>query len=91
MFLVKLYVGNYNIEYGLVNVANGSFKSYTNSTKDINVVWIEFLDLDIGKLQSNKFHVLFNKTNPANLDNNPMCCKIISKIKGKALGLRVPW
>jgi len=62
--LVELYVGNYNIEDGLVNGADGAFRLYTNSTEGIDVVWIEFLDLDIGKLQRSKFHVLYDKETP---------------------------
>ena len=54
-------LGNYNIEDGLINSVDEAFKSYTNSIEGIDVVWIEVLDPDIGKLKRRKFHVLFDK------------------------------
>lgn len=49
--LVELCAGNYNIEDGLVNGANGVFKKYTRKTEDIDIIWIEFIDTTIGKEQ----------------------------------------
>ena len=36
--LVELYAGNYNIEDGLVNGADGAFKSYSKDKKQVDVV-----------------------------------------------------
>ena len=38
--VVELYAGNYNIEDGLVNGADGAFKSYSKDKKQVNVVWV---------------------------------------------------
>jgi hypothetical protein len=47
--LVELYAWNYNIEDGLVNGADGIFKTYIQNNKYVDVVWIEFADKVIGK------------------------------------------
>jgi len=59
--LVEQYVGNYNIEDGLVNGVEKIFKRYERKKKDIYVVWTEFVDPTIGRDQSNKHSQLFEK------------------------------
>jgi hypothetical protein len=59
--LVELCVGNYNIEDGLVNGADGVFKKYTRKSKDIDVIWIDFVDPLIGKEQRNTHLHLYDK------------------------------
>ena len=59
--LVELYVGNYSIKDGLVNGIDGFFKIYTTSNKG-DVIWIEFNEKTIGKIQSNKFQHLYTPT-----------------------------
>ena len=52
--LVELYAGKYSIEDGLVNGADGVFKSYIRKHMDMDIVWIEFGDLTIGREQRSK-------------------------------------
>ena len=61
--LVELYAGNYNIEYGLVNGADGAFKSYSKDKKQFDVVWVEFVYPIVGKLQREKFHEFYDEKN----------------------------
>ena len=58
--LVELYAGNYNIEDGLVNGADGAIRSYSYGKKEMDVIWIEFVDPNVGKMQREKFHELYN-------------------------------
>ena len=44
--LVELIVGNYSIEDGLVNGAEGLFRYYTKNNPGF--IWIEFLDTKVG-------------------------------------------
>ena len=60
--LVELYAGNYNIEDGLVNGADGIFKAYTRKDNYIDVIWIEFTNLVIGQAQRNKHYKLYEKS-----------------------------
>jgi hypothetical protein len=59
--LVELYAGNYNIEDDLVNGINGIFKRYTRKNKDVDIIWIEFVDPTIEKAQRNKHCQLYEK------------------------------
>ncbi len=59
--LIELCAGNYNIEDGLVNGADGVFKKYTRKTKDIDIIWIDFIDATIGKEQRNTYSQLYDK------------------------------
>ena len=58
--LVELYARNYNIEDDLVNGADGAFKSYSKDKKQVYVVWVEFVDPIVGKLQREKFHEFYD-------------------------------
>lgn len=58
--LVELYAGNYNTSDGLVNGAEGIFKSYSSNNNGPDIVWIEFSDTEIGKQQRNKFKQLYD-------------------------------
>lgn len=55
--LVELIGGNYAINDGLVNGADGIFRLYTSGTPDI--VWIEFTDTTIGSKQCQTMHHLY--------------------------------
>ena len=55
--LVELIEGNYSIEHGLVNGAEGLFRYYTKNNPGF--IWIEFLDTKVGLLERNKMHHLF--------------------------------
>ena len=59
--LVELYARNYNIEDGLVNGVDGEFKSYSKDKKQVDVVWVEFVDPIVGKLQREKFHEFYDE------------------------------
>ena len=61
--LVKLYAGNYYIEDDLVNGVDGAFKSYSKDNKQVDVVWVEFVDPIVGKLQREKFHEFYDEKN----------------------------
>ena len=58
--LVELYARNYNIEDGLVNGADGAMRSYSYGKKEMDVIWIEFVDPAVGKMQREKFHELYD-------------------------------
>jgi len=47
--LVELYARNYNTNDGLVNGAEGIFRSYSSNNNRTDIVWIEFSDTEIGK------------------------------------------
>ena len=55
--LVEFIAGNYSIEDGLVNGAEGLFRYYTKNNPGF--IWIEFLDTKVGLLERNKMHHLF--------------------------------
>jgi hypothetical protein len=57
--VVELYVGNYNIDDGLVNGVEGNFKRYTNNNNGLDIVWIEFSTTNIGKYQRTKSPKLY--------------------------------
>ena len=59
--LVELYAGNYNIEEILVYGADGAFKSYSKDKKQVDVVWVEFVDPIVGKLQREKFREFYDE------------------------------
>ena len=58
--LVELYAGNYNTNDGLVNGAEGIFKSYSSNNNRPDIVWIEFSDPEIWKQQRSKFKQLYD-------------------------------
>ena len=55
--LGELIAGNYSIEDGLVNGAEGLFRYYTKNNPGF--IWIEFLDTKVGLLERNKMRCLF--------------------------------
>ena len=59
--LVELYARNYNIADGLVNGADVAFKNYSKDKKQVDVVWVEFVDPIVGKLQREKFHEFYEE------------------------------
>ena len=38
--LIELFAGNYNIEDGLVNGADGIFSTYTRNKNELYIIWI---------------------------------------------------
>lgn len=56
--LVELYVGNYNINDGLVNGTECIFRFYSSNNNKPDI-WIEFSDIEIRKQQRNEFKVLY--------------------------------
>lgn len=54
--IIEIYAGNYNIEDSLVNGVDGISKRYTKSRKNFDVIWIDFVNPNIGRLQRNKYH-----------------------------------
>lgn len=46
--LVELYAGNYNTNDGLVNGAEGIFKSYSSNNNRLDIVWIDFQTQKLG-------------------------------------------
>ena len=75
--LVELYAGNYNIEDDLVNGVDGAFKSYSKDKKQVDVVWVEFVDPIVGKLQREKFHEFYDKSFFTKMDTNISCHQAI--------------
>ena len=59
--LIELFAGNYNIEDGLVNGADGIFRTYTRNKNELDIIWIEFVDPSIGTSQRKRFNELYDK------------------------------
>jgi hypothetical protein len=57
--LVEIYAYKYDSQDGLVNGADGILKGYTKTEK-VDVLWIRFHELHIGKRQENKLYCLYN-------------------------------
>ena len=50
---VKICVGNYDIQDGLVNGVDGKFKAYSKDT-DPDIIWLQFNDPCIGRSQASQ-------------------------------------
>ena len=62
--LVELYVKKYNIQDGLDNDVDEILKRYKKTkNKNVDVVWIEFVDPTIRKYQRNKHSQLYEVNN----------------------------
>ena len=59
--LIELFAGNYNIEDGIVNSADGIFRTYTRNKNELDIMWIEFVDPTIGRRQRKRFNELYDK------------------------------
>ena len=64
--LVEIHASNCDSQDVLVNGADGILKGYTK-TKKIDVLWIKFHELHIGKRQASKLSYLYNSNTASEL------------------------
>ena len=58
--LVEIYAGNYDLQDGLVNGADGIIKAYVK-LDNFDVIWIKFYDECVGHRQAHKFAFLYSE------------------------------
>lgn len=58
--LVEIYTGNYDSQDVIINGADGIIKYYTK-TDDIDFIWIQIFDMNIGHRQARKLASLYSE------------------------------